>query len=239
MTWFVLKAKCINSHFGAREQSLLWIFLVRLQEPSGKTIRSQRAGVQRSAWASTQRETNGMYGLLCESLHDFIKESYGDDVWKLVRERADVRLHSFVTHQVQSVEMQWNLFPWNKYFDMKTFSSLPLLFSVCVWLQVYSESVIPRIAKAASGVTGTPYNELMNSWGVYFLGFVGKYGYDRILKVENYTENCMHLWELLKKRILLNIFSTYLVLITRQNLQIVCKELLIRIIIYGKLAVLT
>ncbi|KAK7922809.1 hypothetical protein WMY93_009711 [Mugilogobius chulae] len=88
-----------------------------------------------------------MYGLLCESLHDFIKESYGDDVWKLVRERADVRLHSFVTHQV------------------------------------YSESVIPRIAKAASGVTGTPYNELMNSWGVYFLGFVGKYGYDRILKV--------------------------------------------------------
>ncbi|KAJ8405484.1 hypothetical protein AAFF_G00319570 [Aldrovandia affinis] len=69
-----------------------------------------------------------MYGLLCESLHDFIKESYGDDVWKLVRERADV----------------------------------------------YSESVIPRIAKAASEVTGTPYNELMNSWGVYFLGFVGK-----------------------------------------------------------------
>uniref|UniRef100_A0A667ZUK3 guanylate cyclase n=1 Tax=Myripristis murdjan TaxID=586833 RepID=A0A667ZUK3_9TELE len=55
--------------------------------------------------------------------------------------------------------------------------------SVCVCLQVYSESVIPRIAKAASGVTGTPYNELMNSWGVYFLGFVGKYGYDRILKV--------------------------------------------------------
>lgn len=50
--------------------------------------------------------------------------------------------------------------------------------------QVYSESVIPRIAMAASGVTGTPYNELMNSWGVYFLGFVGKYGYDRILKVK-------------------------------------------------------
>lgn len=48
---------------------------------------------------STQRDI--MYGLLCESLHDFIKESYGDDVWKLVREKADVRLHSFVTHQVQ------------------------------------------------------------------------------------------------------------------------------------------
>ncbi|XP_016089676.1 soluble guanylate cyclase 88E-like [Sinocyclocheilus grahami] len=64
-------------------------------------------------------------------------------------------------------------------------------FSKATWIDVrhtggilvYSESVIPRIAKAASGVTGTPYNELMNSWGVYFLGFVGKYGYDRILKV--------------------------------------------------------
>lgn len=59
------------------------------------------------------------------------------------------------------------------------------LVHTCPYLQVYSESVIPRIAKAASGVTGTPYNELMNSWGVYFLGFVGKYGYDRILKVKN------------------------------------------------------
>lgn len=60
---------------------------------------------------------------------------------------------------------------------------MEVIISVYVYLQVYSESVIPRIAKAASGVTGTPYNELMNSWGVYFLGFVGKYGYDRILKV--------------------------------------------------------
>lgn len=117
-----------------------------------------------------------MYGLLCESLHDFIKESYGDDVWKLVRERADVRLHSFVTHQVQSSEMWLNRSEQIKHY---------LHVGVCVCLQVYSESVIPRIAKAASGVTGTPYNELMNSWGVYFLGFVGKYGYDRILKVKN------------------------------------------------------
>lgn len=65
-----------------------------------------------------------------------------------------------------------------------------------MYLQVYSESVIPRIAKAASGVTGTPYNELMNSWGVYFLGFVGKYGYDRILKVKKQTNSESTLSEL-------------------------------------------
>lgn len=128
-----------------------------------------------------------MYGLLCESLHDFIKESYGDDVWKLVRERADVRLHSFVTHQVRwsCGELQCCLTvialllkPFCSPRHQNVFNPP----TACE--QVYSESVIPRIAKAASGVTGTPYNELMNSWGVYFLGFVGKYGYDRILKVK-------------------------------------------------------
>lgn len=57
-------------------------------------------------------------------------------------------------------------------------------------LQVYSESVIPpHCSPAASGVTGTPYNELTNSWGVYFLGFVGKCGYDRILKVRKDTDD--------------------------------------------------
>ncbi|KAL3972914.1 tubulin polyglutamylase TTLL1 [Sarotherodon galilaeus] len=88
-----------------------------------------------------------MYGLLCES-HDFIKESYRDDVWKLVRE------------------------------------------SRC---QVYIESFIPRIAKAACGVTGTPHKELMNSSGVCFLGFVEKYGYDRILECLSIQVLCRHI----------------------------------------------
>lgn len=69
---------------------------------------------------------------------------------------------------------------------------------MCV--QVYSESVIPRIAKAASGVTGTPYSELMNSWGVYFLDFVGKYGYDRILKVKRHVKmNAVYFGRCLRK----------------------------------------
>lgn len=45
MTRFVLKAKCINSPFGAREQSLLWIILIGLQEPSGKTVRNGGTGL--------------------------------------------------------------------------------------------------------------------------------------------------------------------------------------------------
>ncbi len=66
--------------------------------PLGGLLEVGRLG---SCSAQTSVRRDIMYGLLCESLHDFIKESYGDDVWKLVRERADVRLHSFVTHQVQ------------------------------------------------------------------------------------------------------------------------------------------
>ncbi|XP_042196017.1 soluble guanylate cyclase 88E-like [Callorhinchus milii] len=220
------------------------------------------AGMQPQAeWCLVQsaRRLSQMYGLLCESLHDFIKESYGDDVWKLVRERADVRLHSFVTHQsfwgktTRCVYIMWTVMIFNKnshcedllhpdllneksrgliatlnlsfvskrkgylHYAMgqlrqmvKQFYqtdilvskqsiqrilccvlySFPLFLIVCANVQshiinaiVYNEIVIPRIARAASGVTGTPYNELMNAWGVYFLGFVGKYGYDQILKV--------------------------------------------------------
>lgn len=79
-------------------------FLLVCRNPQGRLLETGELDCW--AWASTQRD--GMYGLLCESLHDFIKESYGDDVWKLVRERADVRLHSFVTHQVQPLEMRLN-----------------------------------------------------------------------------------------------------------------------------------
>ncbi|XP_078670753.1 soluble guanylate cyclase 88E-like isoform X6 [Branchiostoma floridae x Branchiostoma belcheri] len=41
-----------------------------------------------------------MYGLLLESINEYIKEAYGESVWKLIRERALCPHHSFVTHQV-------------------------------------------------------------------------------------------------------------------------------------------
>ncbi|XP_066276483.1 soluble guanylate cyclase 88E-like [Branchiostoma lanceolatum] len=88
-----------------------------------------------------------MYGLLLESINDYLKGAYGEAVWKLIRERANVPHHSFVTHQV------------------------------------YSESVIPRLAKAASEVTGMNHDELMDVFGISFVTFVGQYGYDRILRV--------------------------------------------------------
>ncbi|XP_019641301.1 PREDICTED: soluble guanylate cyclase 88E-like isoform X1 [Branchiostoma belcheri] len=88
-----------------------------------------------------------MYGLLLESINDYLKGAYGEAVWKLIRERANVPHHSFVTHQV------------------------------------YSETVIPRLAKAASEVTGMNHDELMDVFGISFVTFVGQYGYDRILRV--------------------------------------------------------
>ena len=47
----------------------------------------------------------------------------------------------------------------------------------------YSENLVPNIAKATSHLTGVEYDELMDSFGVCFVSFVGQYGYDRILKV--------------------------------------------------------
>lgn len=47
----------------------------------------------------------------------------------------------------------------------------------------YSENLVPNIAKATSHITGVEYDELMDSFGVTFVSFVGQYGYDRILKV--------------------------------------------------------
>ena len=47
----------------------------------------------------------------------------------------------------------------------------------------YSETVIPRIARATHEVTGTPIEELTTHFGTSFVDFVGQYGYDRILRV--------------------------------------------------------
>ena len=49
--------------------------------------------------------------------------------------------------------------------------------------QVYSESVVPRLARAAQEVTGMSSEQLMDAFGVGFVSFVTRYGYDRILKV--------------------------------------------------------
>ena len=45
--------------------------------------------------------------------------------------------------------------------------------------QVYSETVIPRLAKAAQEVTGMPQEELMESFGVTFVSYASRYKYDK------------------------------------------------------------
>ena len=47
----------------------------------------------------------------------------------------------------------------------------------------YSETLIPRITKAAHEITGCTQTELMDIFGNSFVSFVGQFGYDRILKV--------------------------------------------------------
>ena len=50
---------------------------------------------------------------------------------------------------------------------------------LCLYLQVYSETVIPRLARAAAQVTQLPPDEIMEAFGVTFVSYVARYGYDR------------------------------------------------------------
>ncbi|CAH1785621.1 unnamed protein product [Owenia fusiformis] len=47
----------------------------------------------------------------------------------------------------------------------------------------YSESMVVRISRAAHEVTNVPRDVLMERFGLSFVGFVGRFGYDRILRV--------------------------------------------------------
>ncbi|KAG7297429.1 Soluble guanylate cyclase 88E [Plutella xylostella] len=49
--------------------------------------------------------------------------------------------------------------------------------------QVYPENLICRLAKKAQEVLGISEREFMDQMGVYFVGFVSQYGYDRVLSV--------------------------------------------------------
>ncbi|XP_076686910.1 guanylyl cyclase at 88E isoform X1 [Andrena cerasifolii] len=49
--------------------------------------------------------------------------------------------------------------------------------------QVYPENLIPRLAKKAIQVLGITEKEFFDQMGVHFVGFVGQYGYDRVLSV--------------------------------------------------------
>ncbi|XP_066597958.1 soluble guanylate cyclase 88E isoform X2 [Prorops nasuta] len=49
--------------------------------------------------------------------------------------------------------------------------------------QVYPENLIPRLAKKAIQVLGVTERDFFDQMGVHFVGFVGQYGYDRVLSV--------------------------------------------------------
>lgn len=49
--------------------------------------------------------------------------------------------------------------------------------------QMYSEKVIPSLVAAAQEVTKEPVDKLMEAFGSSFVGFIGQYGYDTMLKV--------------------------------------------------------
>lgn len=49
--------------------------------------------------------------------------------------------------------------------------------------KTYSETIIPRLCQATIEMTGVSRDELMESFGSHFVGFVGGFSYDRMLRV--------------------------------------------------------
>lgn len=49
--------------------------------------------------------------------------------------------------------------------------------------KTYSETVIPRLVKAASEIIEKPANEIFEVVGLNFVGYISQYGYDRIMRV--------------------------------------------------------
>lgn len=49
--------------------------------------------------------------------------------------------------------------------------------------QVYPETLLNKLAKKAQQVLGVSEHEFMDQMGVFFVNFVGQYGYDRVLSV--------------------------------------------------------
>lgn len=48
-----------------------------------------------------------MYGLYLEAVNDYINESYGEDVWRLIENRAEIPHLKFVRHQMYKYVGFW------------------------------------------------------------------------------------------------------------------------------------
>lgn len=48
-----------------------------------------------------------MYGLYLEAVNDYINESYGEDVWRLIENRAEIPHLKFVRHQMYKYVSFW------------------------------------------------------------------------------------------------------------------------------------
>ncbi|XP_051778450.1 soluble guanylate cyclase 88E-like [Erpetoichthys calabaricus] len=110
-----------------------------------------------------------MYGLYLEAVNDYINESYGEDVWRLIEARAEIPHLKFVRHQMYN-------------FCFPCFC-VSLLTGNRVYSLYCSDNLILRLAKAAGEVLGKTHDELMYAFGVYMVKRIGNYGYERILKV--------------------------------------------------------
>lgn len=111
-----------------------------------------------------------MYGLVLENLAEYIKQVYGEDRWEEIRRLAAVEQPSFSVHQV---------YPENL---------IPRLAKKAIQVPNIHQVEIPVIDQnleyeTSFKVLNVSEREFFDQMGVHFVGFVGQYGYDRVLSV--------------------------------------------------------
>ncbi|KAK6625789.1 Soluble guanylate cyclase 88E [Polyplax serrata] len=111
-----------------------------------------------------------MYGLVLENLAEYIKQVYGEDRWEEIRRLAAVEQPSFSVHQV---------YPENL---------IPRLAKKAIQVPNIHQVEMPVIdqnveCETSFKVLNVSEREFFDQMGVHFVGFVGQYGYDRVLSV--------------------------------------------------------
>ncbi|KAJ8976836.1 hypothetical protein NQ317_011832 [Molorchus minor] len=125
-----------------------------------------------------------MYGLIIENMSEYIKQTYGEDKWEEIRRAAAVDQPSFSTHQVYPEQLLPRL-------SKKPFRNAEFCLSVDEDVRYQHPGLYYQ-----QGMFGLRFDLLISSlilkvsekdffdqMGVFFIGFVSQYGYDRVLSV--------------------------------------------------------
>lgn len=121
-----------------------------------------------------------MYGLILEGMADYIRRQYGEEKWKQIRQKANINEETFSTHQMYNDKVCPHMFvliPKPDFFSLFKEDFNSALYTDYFW------QIVQQLSAACNEVLKVPAEKMFDMFGSYFVGFIGQYGYDTMLKV--------------------------------------------------------